>query len=572
MRVLLALFTTFGLLLPAWSQQADVTFEASSDAVEVTTKDLITVNFTLTNAKGSDFRPPSFDGFLVRSGPNRSVRSTFINGRQRMENTIYYTLIPKRTGTLVLGPARITVNGKVLRTAPLPIKVVAPGKSPASVTELLLKAVPSSRELWLGQQLVLDYKLFFRQNLENVRVISEPDYSGFFARELQRFRTAAMQEVENGKTYYTQVLRRMALYPQQSGRVRIAPLRLQVGILEGSSTGIQSLLRTGKWRNEVVASNALELDVNPLPTNAPASFTGAVGRYEVESRISREELSTRDALTITLSVTGTGDIKRVLPPKLEVPDGLEVYEPAVVREETFERRGRLLGTKVFEYQLLPRQAGTYTLRPAFSYFDPDSARYLTYAPEPYRIRVRPGGSRGAPPMVQADPEADLRPLKPMGRLRKPGGAFVGSPWFWGLSTLPWLLLGLAWGLARRQAHKRNEDPLQRRRRLAEKVIRERLRTARSWLEQGGDRPYYEALQQALLGYAADKLGLPAGATTPAEVTEALRRQGLDETALLSLRRILDRCQQAVYGGIMPDGQAEALYQQAVAWLEQQVID
>ncbi len=568
MRAVLAFLILPGLLL---GQQAEVTFEARSDAVEVTTQDVVTVHFTLTNASGTDFRPPSFEGFTLHSGPNRSVRSTFINGRQRMENTIYYTLIPERTGTLIVGPARIAVGGKVLRTDPLPIKVVAPGKSRADATDLILKAIPSSRELWLGQQLVLDYKLFFRQNLENVRVLSEPDYSGFFAREVERFRAKTLQEVENGKTYYTKVLRRIALYPQQSGRVRINPLRLQVGLLEGSGKGIQGLLRTGKWRNEAVASNALELNVKPLPPNAPASFTGAVGRYEVESRISREELSTRDALTLTLPVPGPGHIKRVLPPSLRVPDGLEVYEPTVAKEETFERSGRLLGTKVFEYELLPRQAGTYTLRPAFSYFDPDSARYLTYAAEPYRIRVRPGGSRGEKPMVQTEAAPDLRPLKPMGRLRRPGAAFVGSPWFWGLTVLPWLLMGMAWGLARRQEQKRNEDPLQRRRRLAGKVIRERLQEAQFRLEQGGGKPFYEALQQALLGYAADKLGLPAGATTPAEVSEALRQQGLDEEALQSLRHILDRCQQAVYGGIAPEGQAGQVYRQAVDWLEQQVI-
>jgi len=572
MRLLLLLSFLGWPLEEAMSQQAEVSFSASANALEMTTQDMVTVTFTLSNANGTDFRPPAFEGFLVRSGPNRSVRSTFSDGRRSMENAIYYSLIPERTGKLVIGPASIKVGGKTMRTQPLSITVLPAGQGGTKAADLLLKAIPSTRDLWLGQQLVLDYKLFFRQNLENVRVVSEPDYGGFFAREIQRYRTEAKKEVENGKTYYTQILRRMALYPQQSGPITLDPLRLQVGILEGDGQGFPSLLKSGKWRNEVLTSNKLQLTVKPLPPDPPASFTGAVGRYRIDSRISAAVLSMRDALTLTLTITGDGDIKRVLPPELEVPDGLEVYEPAVVEEKSFERGGNLLGTKTFEYQLLPLSEGEYTLRPAFSYFDPDSARYLTYAPKPYRIRVRPGSSRSEAPQQESEAEADLRPLKPMGQLRKPGRPFVGSPWFWGLAALPLLLLGGVWQLARRKEQKRNEDPLQRRRRLAEAVIQKRLAEAKTQLESGGGKPFYEALQQALLGYAADKLTLPAGATTPAEVTEALRRKGLPEDALQSLRQILDRCQQAVYGSIAPEGQASKLYQQAVDWLEQQVIE
>ena len=58
-----------------------------------------------------------------------------------------------------------------------------------------------------------------------------------------------------------------------------------------------------------LTSQSLSLEVKNLPeTGKPASFAGAVGNYNFKADIDKTELYTNDAVTVTLTVSGTGNI------------------------------------------------------------------------------------------------------------------------------------------------------------------------------------------------------------------------------------------------------------------------
>jgi len=154
--------------------QGEVKFFAESDARQVLIGNYFEVSFILMNAEGKNFTAPSFRNFDILSGPSQSISSSSINGRWTRELRLSYTLQPKNVGTYKIGQASIEVNGKELFSKPISVQVLK-GKSGATSQadvqqkleeQVFIKAVPSSEMAYVGQQVVLDYKLYTTRNID----------------------------------------------------------------------------------------------------------------------------------------------------------------------------------------------------------------------------------------------------------------------------------------------------------------------------------------------------------------------------------------------------------------------
>src|SRR5690606_38270682 len=183
-------------------------------------------------------------------------------------------------------------------------------------------------------------------------ISEEPDYKGFYAQELRRFDSRTQHEVINGKQVTTKVLRRLALFPQQTGTLTIPPARIQLAVIEDNS-------RTGFFFSRnikpiFVETDPVDIEVKELPSPAPPDFTGAVGHFEFQSSVNRRQATTDDAISITMIISGDGDLKRVQPPSLLLSDSFEVYPPKIIEESITENNGRLIGKKMIEYIVLPK--------------------------------------------------------------------------------------------------------------------------------------------------------------------------------------------------------------------------
>jgi len=82
------------------------------------------VKFILENESGSQFEPPSFEGFTVVGGPNQSSSFSMINGKISQSMSYSYYLKPLDIGNYYINPASIIVEDKVLETLPQEILVV----------------------------------------------------------------------------------------------------------------------------------------------------------------------------------------------------------------------------------------------------------------------------------------------------------------------------------------------------------------------------------------------------------------------------------------------------------------
>jgi hypothetical protein len=562
------------ILLSTGALSAQTTFEATADARRVLENSYFEVTFTLSNAQGGQFSPPSFENFLVVSGPSQAVSTSMINGQVSRTQAYSYTLKPRHTGTFTIGSASIKVNRTTLQTKPLTIEVVKGRKGePGAAEQVFIRAEPSTETAYVGQQILLDYKLYTTLDVESFNILEESGYQGFFAQDVRRFNGRVMREVINGVQYTTKVLKRIALFPQQTGQLSIEPMNVQLGVVKEGAKRSRSFFFTPEVRPYPAATETVNIEVLPLPAGAPESFTGAVGDYQIRPDLSSKTATTDDALTLILTVRGSGDIKRVEAPALDLPEGFEVYEPKAVEETNLELNASIEGKKVFEYLLLPKVPGDYEFTPKFTYFSPDSAKYVTLADQSFSLYVKQGTGQPGRATASLNETEDIGPLMLSPVLTQTRTPFLGSALFWGLLAAPLLLFGGLLGWRRHRARQDDIDPNERRMQAARGVAQERLSLAKSHLKAGDSRAFYDEVSKAILGYVGDKLQIPRSSMSKSSLRQRLQELDLDESLIETVMSIVQDCEMALFAGQADAGKMETVYEratQAIAGVEKAV--
>ena len=543
-------------VLPLLAQQ----FTASLNTRTVPVNGSFELSFRLANVNASNFSAPPLDDFDLISGPNRSSSLQIINGRTSRETTYTYTLAPKRAGTFTIGAATARVGNRDIRTQPVTIQVITTGAPSTSgvpgatgaLPDLFVRAELSNNPAYPGQQVLLDYRLYTQVNVDNYNFAEEPDFPDFYAEPVRRFNNPSTQVELDGKPYTTKILRRYALYPQRVGELSVPPSRVQIGVVKAGQSQQRSFFFRRATQAIFVRTEAETLLVEPLPPGPPADFSGAVGTsYNLQTRVYPKSLTTDDDLRIEMTVTGNADNKRVEAPELALPPGFEVYDPQVSNERSYENMGMLFATKTFSYTVLPTAAGQYELAPAFTYFDPDSTRYVTLRADPVTVAVRPGsGTRSAAPADESSTEATLRPPKPeadLVRYEAPG-RFVGSAGFYGLLLAPFLLALGAVRLQRRRNRPVDTTDPDYRRREAERIAAERLQRAEAHLRAREAGAFYDEIARASLGYVGELLRLPKTQLDRRRIRAAMEAQRVDPAATTRLMRLLENCEIARFAG------------------------
>ena len=554
--------------------QQPVSFTASSDARQVVVGGYFEVSFTLENGQGKNFQPPAFKDFKLLSGPNQSISTTSFNGKWSRKLTYSYNLQPKKTGKFTVGAASIEVNGKKYTTKPIRVEVVKGKNNTAASqeeleeqieTQIYIKAIPSSIEARVGEQIILDYKIYTTQQVESYNPVTELDYAGFFAEELNSYNSQVIKEVIDGVQYSTKVIKKVALFPQQAGILEIPPMRMQIAVASPNQTRRRrSIFSYPDVIRIQVATETLNINVRDLPDNPPVSFSGAVGRYSMEARTNSRQINTNDAFSLQLSVSGDGDLKLVQAPDLMLGDSFKIFDTKVVAENALvPRQGRFVGKKVFDYLITPKYPGQFKLKPKFTYYDVDSLRYVTLASEPLAISIAQGDQSKATIPAENEAPATLRGIAKTANWQEKSAPLFGSPLFYILLGLPFLLLGGAYFYKRHQFKLSNVDTEALRRQQANKVALKRLETANSFLKENKSRQFYDEVSRAMLDYVSDKLNIPFSKMSKDNVRDKLLELNVSETPIQQFIHVIKTSEMALFAGKDNSSAMQEVYEQAV---------
>ncbi len=539
------------LLLATLPAAAQPTFVASVESPEVVAGSRFEVSFALKNGEGANFRPPSFANFRVVSGPNLTSGMTIINGNYLVHRTWSYELEAKTKGKFTIGPAKVSVNGRSLSSNLLTIRVVAArngnGGIPIGAAEdLFIVGELSAGEAWVGQQLTYWVKLYTLLTLEGYDLIELPDFQGFYAKEKIRFDTRVQYQTIKGKKYAVKILHAEAVFPQEPGERTIGVARVRVGVERSGPLGMLGPLP------KVLNTLPIRLRVKPLPEPAPAQFGGVVGQYTWQATTDRDSLSTDEALTLRIQLSGNGDPKRMALPVLTLPAGLEAFEPKVLEEEEYENGQQIVHRKTLEYAILPKEPGDYTLRPEWVVFDPDSNRYMTLQVDTaLQFRVSIGKN------YRADQTGiDTLPVAPppenwFSHTWKQISDWLALPWVWGgLAGLAGLLLIFSW--MKRQGRSRAGKPAI----MVPINYLEQFGQARQLLNSPDPRLFYDALLRGLHNYLSKRLALSPAQLSVANVQHRLTERRVPANHIQSLFDLWQTCEQAIFAGQPGSGSPE----------------
>jgi uncharacterized membrane protein len=535
------------------------------------------------NAEGKGFEAPDFDGFRVLSGPNRSSRSSvqIINGKvsRSVNYEYYFTLQALSKGTYTIGPASIRVDGKEYTTKPVEISVLpgnppvnqqhSPNSGSTSVTSTpedksiaFLRAEASKNDPYLGEQVIVTYKLYYRVNISDYGITQTPSYPGCWSQDLSEKGGQSQQytEVVNGQRYHVAEIYREAVFPQRSGEIVTNPMKFDIvaRIQDRSSPGndpFESFFDDpffgGRTVKKTLTSNVLKFHVKPLPTEGQTTdFSGAVGNFSFGTELDKTRVKTNEAVNLTLKISGRGNIKLVDSPKIQFPPDFEVYDPEVHTRINTSLQSGVSGIKTFKYLMIPRVEGTFTIDPVrFTYYDLDRKQYIATQTKPMTIEVLKGDGSQSTVALRPASQAkiqylgnDIRFIKtsPL-NLRPIGDVFFNSKLFYGLLSgmvLLVLIMVLMMSLTRK---KKNNVVLQKERK-ATKVARKRLKSAKWHLDKKEEEQFYTALNQALWGYIADKFSLRPGDLSMDNVRRKLQEKQVDAAIIDEFVATLEKCE------------------------------
>lgn len=574
MRFLKYTYLIFFIVLPELMFGQTFTASVNNTSVEKDDRFQVTFTFQGTDLNGlKNFSPPNFDNFLVLSGPNESTSMQIINGSVSASKSMSFYVQPRAVGNFTIGSASIVYNSKTYKTEPINIKVVkgsakpnnssSQNNSPQVTNEeiaknLFVRAVADKRNVYQGEQVTVTYKLYTRLNIASQMSISKlPQYQGFWSEELEASNNISFHtEVFEGKQFRVGTLKRVALFPTQTGELSVTPFELTVPVQiqrrKNKNNFFDDFFNDpfdmGKTINYNAKSNTVKVNVRPLPQqNKPDNFNGAVGSFTLTSTLDNTKTKTNEPINLKINVSGTGNIQLLDLPEIKLPSGMEKYEPKT--SEKINRQGKISGKKSFDYLLIPRTAGVKEIPSLkFSYFDPNKKQYITLNTPQYTVNVQQGKEIAGENYTGNSKEdvrmlgQDIRYIKTSETaLNKQGSLVLFTFGFWAAAGFPLILLGglITWKI---RTDKLAGNLQLLRYQKAEKMAKSRLKTAKNLMSSETQTKFYTEISLALFGYLEDKLHIPKSEISIDRAVSELENRQINSNLISDLKTNAEKCE------------------------------
>ena len=587
-KIIFLLFT----ILAAWQVKAADKVRFVAEAADVVVSgDQVRLVFTVNSQDIKDFRAPSIKGFDVLMGPSRSQQSSIqiINGKRTSNSSTAFTyiLLAGSPGTYTIPAASVEVNGEKVFSNAISIKVLPQDQnsgnsgnngggsasssrsqaagSRISANDLFITATASKTTVHEQEAILLTYKVYTVVNLRQLYG-KMPDLKGFHTQEVElpQQKTFTLEHYK-GRNYNTTVWSQYVLFPQQTGKLEIPSITFDGVVAQQTvSDDPFDAFFNGGGHVEVkkkITTPKVVINVQPLPAK-PAGFSGAVGEFKLASSINATDVKTNDAVTIKLTLSGTGNMKLIGTPEVKFPQDFEIYDPKVTDDYKLTNSG-LTGTKTFEYLAIPRHAGNFTI-PAveFTYFDLKSNSYKTLKTEAYNLKVAKG--QGNADQVISD-FTNKESVKMLGRdirfiklgdssLRPKGDFFFGTVGYYLCYLIP-LLLFVVFAVIYRQKALENANVAKVKTKKANKVATRRMKLAGKLLAENKKNEFYDEVLKALWGYISDKLSIPVSQLSKDNIEAELTSYGVQEALIAEFIGVLNECEYARYA---PANENEAM--------------
>jgi hypothetical protein len=507
---------------------------------------------------------------LLGSTSSQSTNISFVNGRMTQQNSIsfIYFLSPKRVGNLTIPAFKLAFKGTTYETQPIGITVTKesqapppsqqqqqqspfgfpapPGRSQARGSgrgSVVLTASADRTSVYQGEQVTVTFVLYTQAQVGDLGIKEMPGFTGCWAEKLFDAKELNWRNATyNGQRYSAATVKQVALFPTQSGDVKVDKMTVSG----------QTVVSGGFFFDSAepfeASSDPINIKVKPLPeAGRPQNFSGGVGDFKVTAALSGDSSVGGEPLTLTVKVAGTGNIGLVGEPQLAPLSGVKTLSPET-KQNTRTADGRVAGDRTFNYPLIPTADGKFVIPEiAMGFFNPKTGSYYTQTTP--RFEFVATGATGKTPLAETETGVktlgtDIQHIKPaLGR------AFVISPFSF-LLSLAWFFypagivafgIGIVLGRHRR---KLEQDRGYARRTRSSRLVKKGLAEAAKLLAQGNEREFHAALNRAVVRYVGDRFNIESTGMTGDQLQAELAGRNVDPATVASLLDLIASCDAA----------------------------
>ena len=396
---------------------------AQVDRNRISIDDSIVLKVVFEDGKGevdisvlTDFR------IISRSS---SSNISIVNGKYSKSLTVIYRLVPVKQGQLLIPPLKVLHEKKIYATRPIVVDVLAANVKPKTSRDIFMEAGLSAASLFTGQQAVYQLKLYSAVRFSNAR-LQQPSFTGFTAKEAGERKN--YQKSINGRVYNVIAIN-YVIIPEAAGEFKIEPAVISCDVAVkgrrdpfGDSFFSNNFFSFGRSETRRFSTDSLSIKVDPLPpyTGGAVPFSGVVGKFDINAELDRDELEVGESATLTVTLSGQGNIMDAQAPEIIFPSDFKIYDDSPVEEIELTIEG-YAGKKVFKKAIVPVRQGSYTIEPVeFSFFNVINRQYEVVSTAPMTLEVVPSALPETAEMIP-DPgslnndnfacDADGKPLK-----------------------------------------------------------------------------------------------------------------------------------------------------------------
>jgi len=556
-RLIPGLLSAVFFLAVAGPARCEVTLTLKLDRSEASLAESMILSVGVSGAHGEDARPSiqGLDDFLVRPA-GLSTRVAIVNGQYSAGTDFSYLVQPKKAGSFRIGPAQLVVGDTTYRSNVATLTVSQPVALPdGDRGPVFLVASLAPGKVYVEQQALYTLKLYRSGNIADVTV-NVPEMDGVALSKLGEPRE--YQGLHQGRPY--QIIEvRYLVTPRKAGNYTLTPTRMDLTVFTQQNRTRRGIFddpffgQRPSGRPMALTSEALTFQVLPLPQEGrPADYGGLVGSFTLESTVEPKKLEAGESATLTATVRGRGNVKRM--PELKVPplDGLKVYADRPVLKDETTAEG-ISGAKTMKWAIVPEKEGRYRIPAlAMSYFDTTAGEYRTLKTTEATLTVAPGRGEQPAPARPTGANTQTQPKRAVAELGNdilPVHAAIGKPAS-GLSAMPggaifWLLL-----IGPPAAFVLTLGGVVVRKRSGGMTAARSVRKAAAGFVRTSKRSGLTAdeLMQALQEYLSRRLSLTRGSLTADEAAALLRSRNVDDNVVGELHGVWRRMENTIYTG------------------------
>ncbi len=288
-----------------------------------------------------------------------------------------------------------------------------------------------------------------------------------------------------------------------------------------------------------------------------------MGKFSISATADNTTVKAGEPVNVKVAISGVGNLKLLKQPVLTLPKDFDKYDPKITDKTKLTQNG-VEGSMVYEYLIVPRNQGSYTIPPVeFVYYDTNANDYKTLKTAPIALSVQKGDGKSHVADFSAVKDNDIHDLKTGNdTLSNKDEYFFGSIGYMAWLMLPLIIFAVSVFVFRKRAMD-NANIVRRKGKKANKVATKRLRQAAALMKKGKQNDFYDEVLRALWGYVGDKLNIPVENLSKDNIAEKLTMHNIDEATTNAFLEAIDECEYARFAPGDPKGKMDIVYDKAV---------